>query len=561
MKKILTLLAAGLLSAGVLFAQERVAERTWLSTDKEVYVAGDMLWYSAFCLDAASGRLSPVSGIAYVELHSPDAVVCTGKVALQGGRGAGRLQLPLTVPTGNYRLVAYTAQNKAEEGYDYTGVASKTISVFNVFSTERVPDGVEVVDEQVYASLRSAARPVAAQSALTVRWNGEGLVLANAAGAASLSVSVYHDDGIVPDENPTLADFVAGCRTVQPGRFDNRILPEYEGEIIRGHVAGINPDSIPSLAGRYAFISSPSDKSDVYASAIDAEGRVAFFTGNICGDKECICEIEGIDPALNCFLELESPFVGARVAPVKPLKMTASLREALTARSFAMQVERRFTPDTLYDLLPVRDNGLFGSGEVVYPLDDYTRFPTMDEVLVEFVQELRARRGADRSREIQVRLADRTEPVFSRSKGLMMLDGVPVFDHQKILDYDPMLVESIHIYPQITFIGTRAFDGVANFVTYKRNMPSFRFGENVRVVDFQGASWPMASLGGALQEEAGYPDYRQTIYWHPQIELGAGASVELPCKLPDYKGRFVVVVEGLTLDGKPLRAETSFTTE
>ena len=566
-------LAALLLFPGGILAQDRVVERTYLSTDKDVYVAGDAIWYSAFCLDAAKETFSPVSSIAYLELHAPDALVCSGKVALSGGRGAGRLLIPGTLPTGNYRLVVYTAQNKAEEGYDYTGIASKTISVFNVFSNERVKEGVEVVDAEEYDKLvaeRSLVKPGMTtgvmpgsnRASLEVSWNGSSLVLYNPTGeAATLSVSVWHDDGFLTNANPTIADFVAGCRKVGPRRFDNTVTPEYEGEIIQGHVAGASPEAIVSLVGRYAFISTPSDKSDIYSSVIDAEGRVRFFTGNIYGDKECVCEIEGMDPAFTGFIELDSPFVGAPVAAVGPLKLSDSLREPLRRRSLAMQIEQKFTGDTLFDLLPVKANGLFGTQEIVYPLDDYTRFTTMEEVFIEFVKEIRARRWSDRKRNIQIRLEDRTDNSFSRDTTLMMLDGVPVFDQQKILDYDPLLVESIHIYPNITFIGSRSFEGIVNFVTYKHNLPSFKFGNNVRVVDFQGVSWPMAFTGESLRAKTGYPNYRQTIYWHPLVELAPGQTLEIPCKLPDYKGRFRVVAEGLTTGGKPLQAASSFTTE
>jgi len=573
MKKRLFCLAALLLVPGWIFAQDRVVERTYVSTDKDVYVAGEPVWYSAFCLDAAKGTYSPVSGIAYVELHASDALVSTSKVALSDGRGAGRLQIPGTLPTGNYRLVVYTAQNKAEAGYDYTGIASKTISVFNVFSNERVKDGVEVVDAQEYDKLIAEITPVkpgmttdvmpgSDRASLEVSWNGSSLVLHNPTGeTASLSLSVWHDDGFLPNANPTIADFVAGCRQAGPRRFDDTVTPEYEGEIIRGHVAGASPEDIAALAGRYAFISTPSDKSDLYSSIIDKEGRVRFFTGNIYGNKECVCEIEGMDPTFTGFIELESPFVGAKVSAVEPLKMSASLREPLRSRSVAMQVEQKFTGDTLFELLPVKGNGLFGDQEIVYILDDYTRFPTMEEVFIEFVKEVRARRWGDRKRNIQVRLDDRTDHAFSRDTTLMMLDGVPVFDQQKIMDYDPLLVESIHIYPNITFIGSRSFEGIVNFVTYKHNLPAFKFGSNVRVIDFQGVSWPMAATGESLRKEEGYPDYRQTIYWHPLLELAPGQTVEIPCKLPDYKGHFRVVAEGLTTGGKPLQATSSFTTE
>ena len=122
-------------------AQRRTVERTYVSTDKNVYVAGERVWCSAFCVEP-SGKLSDVSRVAYLELHSADGLAATARLDLEDGRGAGALQLPGTLPTGNYRLIAYTAQNKAEQGYDYEGIAAKTISVFNVLTTERVTGGV-----------------------------------------------------------------------------------------------------------------------------------------------------------------------------------------------------------------------------------------------------------------------------------------------------------------------------------------------------------------------------------------------------------------------------------
>ncbi len=558
---ILTLLWISFLA----FAQGRVVERTFVTTDRDNYIAGDIIWYSAFCVDARQGTLSPVSAVGYVELHDGKTMVASAKVSLLDGRGAGQLALPASLPTGNYRLIAYTAQNKAENGYDYNGLASKTLSVFNVFSTERVKDGVEVVEPEEYARLceeGSPIKPGSDRESLTIEWRNDTLVLVNCGDKpATLSLSVSHDDGILPNGNPTISDFTADCRKVGPRKFDDQVIPEYEGEIIRGHVTGFSEEMMSKLVGKYAFISTPSEEFDVYASVIDEKGRVEFFTGNIYGSKEYICEIEGIDPSLNCFIELDSPFVGAPVAPADKLPMSASLREQLLARSVAMQVERQFTADTLLDPLPMRPGADFGDDVIEYPLDDYTRFTTMDEVFVEFVQELRARRTRDGSRDIQVRLEDGTESRFSRARSLMMIDGVPVFDQEKIMAYDPLLVEVIRIYPHTCYIGTRVFEGIVNFVTYKHNLPGFKFGSNVRVIDYDGVAVPTAFTGAALESADGYPDYRQTIYWHPLLQLAPGQTLVVPCRLPDYKGRFTVVAEGLSEAGEPLRATTSFTTE
>lgn len=538
-------------------AQRRTVERTYVSTDKDVYVAGERVWCSAFCVDP-SGKLSDVSRVAYLELHSADGLAATARLDLEDGRGAGALQLPGTLPTGNYRLIAYTSQNKAEEGYDYEGLAAKTISVFNVLTTERVTGGVEVVTEEEYQKrFRVESRN---EGDVELRWEGNGLQLVNRTGEAlSLSLSVFHDDGILSNANPGIADFLAACQTVGERKLDEKAVPDYEGEVIRGRVVGFSPEMMPRLIGKYAFISSPSDKSDVYAAPIREDGSLVFYTGSIYGDKECICEIEGLEPDANCHVELFSPYVVPKVAAAPALPVTESLADALRLRSVGMQLERRFAADTLYEFLPRPTDGLFDENVVIrYILDDYTRFPTMAEVFVEFIPEIRARRGSDGRRDIQVRLAEQvSNPFFSSGSALMMLDGVPVFDHEKIMQYDPLLVESIDIYPNTHFVGNRIFEGVVNFVTYKHNLPSFRFDGNARVIDYEGVCVPIAFTGAQLPE-GDYPDYRQTIYWHPLFAVGAGENKQVDCRLPLYKGRFTAVAEGMSASGKPVTARISF---
>ena len=552
-------------------AQPRVAERVYVSTDKDVYVAGDRVWCSAFCVDT-QGRLSSVSRVACLELHSADGLAATARLALEGGRGAGLLELPVSLPTGNYRLIAYTSQNRAEEGYDYEGIASKTLSVFNVLTTDRVTDGVSVVSPEEYARLCGTGSPVkpgmtdvvmpgSDRASLVLEWHDGSLVLVNRTGKpVSLSLSVWHDDGFVSNGNPGIGEFLKDVRKVGPVRFDDRVLPDYEGEVLYGHIVGFSQEMIPELIGKYAFISSPSDKSDVYAAPIREDGSLVFFTENIYGDKECICEIEGIDPKFNGHVELRSPYVNPAVAPAGPLPVSTSLADVLKFRSAAMQLERRFAADSLLDFLPRRTDALFDENVVVrYKLDDYTRFPTMEEVFVEFIPEIRTRLREDGSLDIKVRLEDASPAtVFSTGKTLMLLDGVPVFDQQKILDYDPLLVESIDIYPYTHFIGNRVFEGVVNFVTYRRNLPSFQFDGNARVIDWQGICVPVAWTGKSLSGSRDYPDYRQTILWHPLLQLAPDESRTLDCTLPRYKGRFIAVAEGISESGEPVFRRIQF---
>jgi len=539
------------LAAAVPAPAQRQAERTYISTDKDVYVAGERIWCSAFCVDPATGRLSSVSGVAYLELHSATGMAATARIALMGGRGAGAVDLPAALPTGNYRLIAYTAQNRAEKGYDYQGLASKTISVFNVLTRERVENGVKVVSSDDYASMPQPK--TTEDGALDLRWEEGRVVIDNRSDEAlTLSLSVYHEDGILSNPNPGVVDFVSGLRSVGTVSFDDSVIPDYEGEVVHGRIVGFSQEMIPELTGKYAFFSSPSDKSDVYAAPIREDGSLEFFTAGIYGDKECILEIEGVDPKLSCHVELQSPYVNPSIAPAEPLRLSESLAPALERRSVAMQLGRRMNLDTLYEFLPLRYDGLFDESLVVrYKLDDYTRFTTMEEVFTEFIPEIRPRRASDGTRDIKVRLSEVTgTTIFSSSKTMMMLDGVPVFNQQKIMDYDPLLVESVNIYPYTHFIGNRVFEGLVNFVTYKRNLPSFQFDGNARVIDYQGVCVPVAFSDG-------HP-YRQTVCWQPIVQAAPGENVVTTISLPEYKGVFVVVAEGLSASGKPFSRRISF---
>ena len=89
MKKILTIIFCLMLPLLSLQGAERLRERVYISTDRDVYVAGDAVWMSAWCVDAATGKLSSFSKTAYVEVHSSAGLIQTAKLSLDGGRGAG----------------------------------------------------------------------------------------------------------------------------------------------------------------------------------------------------------------------------------------------------------------------------------------------------------------------------------------------------------------------------------------------------------------------------------------------------------------------------------------
>jgi hypothetical protein len=526
-------------------------ERVYVSIDREVYVAGDAVWLSAWCVDAGTGRLSAFSKTAYVEVHSPSGLVQTAKIALDGGRGAGRLILPTTLPTGNYRLFAYTKLGASEEGFNpLTG--ARTLSVFNTFSTERIEGGVEVVSRPPMAALRQAVGELYIRTENIANASGSTRITVSNRNseAVSFSLSVRHDDGIPAPDGSHVTDFVRDTRTLPAARgFNDSVIPEYEGEIIRARVTGTDAAGLRSVQDKYAFISSPGTGEDIYTESISEDGSATFFTANIYGEQEMFLEIQDVDRDNICHLELISPFLNLPAGDIPPLNLYDGWGRELELRGLGMQLEKSFDADTLYTALPARQHRIFDERDCTrYILDDYTRFPVMEELFIEFIPELRVRR-VNGKKELQVHVTDNLGGYYFQSGyALVLLDGIPVLDHEKILAYDPLLVHHIDIYTEPYFLGIRSFAGVVNFVTYKGTLPSLRFEDNVRIVDFQGCSLPLAYTCAGVGKD--YPDYRQTIYWHPLLTLAPGESVAVECKTPAYSGRFEVIAEGLNDSGE-----------
>ena len=522
MKKIL--FCAFLMLAAGFSAAAGLVERTYVCTDRHSYVAGEDVFCSVFCFDGGSGSLSDFSSVAYVELISPEGSAVRVKMALQDGRGAGRLRLPSTLPTGNYRLIAYTAMNRNEEDMDYFR-GSRVISVYNTLSASRQESGK---DRPYGTAVEGKDRPygAAAPAGLVMEQRGDSLFLRNS-GTESLDfcLSLSISDALPDPEGPGLADFLearSGDRTTL--RTDAKLsIPEYEGEIVSIRVPAM-------YSGVTAVLSGPGLRNDIYSSTVDSTGLVSFYTGNIYGDRDLVFELNSRDVNDDFSLEVLSPFASPELDRdgVPELHLNGSVAEDLKRRSVAMQIGRHFGIDEYMDSLQLRPDLLFKGGAMtVYEMDDYTRFPTMRETIVEYVREVHIRRQ-DGEPVLKIVPGKSFESYSSMLGGnaLVLVDGVPVSEHGRVLDLNPALLRRICIYPYDVSTGSCIYSGVVNFISFRGDMAGLQFPGRVRILDFHGVTFPVTV--GAAREDSLSPDYRYTRIWQPLLHLEAGEELALP---------------------------------
>ena len=556
MKKTISLILLAL--CGLLTSAAGV-ERIYVSTDRPVYIAGDQVWCSLSILDK-NGRFSPESAVSYLELVSTDGTVCTAKIGLLEGRGAGSFRIPVTAPTGTYRLIAYTAVNAAEEGTPYLS-GSRLLTVFNTTSVARVTDGVERMDESAYEALTVERTEPEGSVELSMRTrlprNAPAVLnLHNGEAAASLSLSVYHEDDLMPARREnTPQSFLKAI----PGevRLVREASVERDGEIVSARIRGTIVRDEDDLT--FATLSSAGSPSDVYIGRNDGDDRIRFYTSNIYGNREIVCEVTQLDRKEG-YIEFEHPFLYPKVDGLPKLRLSPAQRPSLMARKAALRAEKKLRTDTLTTFMTHREDLLLSSVAMHrYHLDDYTRFPSVREIIVEIIPELRLR-NVNGKPELFLTYSDALNKRHDRTSNiLVMMDGVVLSDIRLLLDFDAMLIDDIDIYDEAVIIGKTPVNGIVNFITKKNYVTALDFPANVRVVDFQGVAYPVA-YNGAVPPGDGQ-DLRQLLYWHPILRVDAGSDYRVEINTPGYSGRFKAVAEGFTEDGKPVYQEFTFEVE
>ena len=546
------------------YAQEKV----YVTTDKECYLAGENLWCSVFCIDSATGKYSSLSSVAYLDFFSGEKLESTIKVALVKGRGCGKLQIPFSFATGNYSIVAYTRKDGGDSQGEFNG---KIVTVFNTLTSERVKGGVELagIDEDIKGTGKAIpfTESRAAIEAQNVKGESFPVKISNLGDQPmQVSVSIYHLDSLVKSigergyDNTSLLE--------RSGQFECTEDEEYAGEVIRARLfKDGKPATGKDAAGVYVYMSAMGNTDDVYVANADSLGYLMYYTNNISGKRDLLFDVvtnvresakigSGTGSGNGFKVEKVAREFKHIPAEVPVLKISGELEEPLRKRSMRMQVGRRFEQDTLFNLMPMRSNDFFGAVEpIVYNLDDYTRFPLMNEVIREYVSNLRVRKVDGQERLLV--LWQETEGAYtvSRQYALALLDGVPVRDHSKIINMDPLLVKQIIIYPRRYLLNYFMFDGIVKFNTYKGDMGGMKLGEDITILGHDGPQYPLAFMGDRIPGNGRYPNYNSTIYWNPVIDMEKGEVFEFSCPLPDYKGEFRIVVEGIDAAGNGIYKE------
>ena len=546
------------LNIGVIFANP-FFERIYVQTDKQMYLAGEPVLLKFL---TTNPEQIPVvySKIAYAELVSDAAALLQIKVELYGGTGSGRMLLPADLPSGYYRLIAYT-QNMRNEGADL--FFEKNIAVLNTFQSGYYPAG-EAQASPPALTKGEGADAVFLQTdkaTYTTRARGELTLSGLPDNLHTLSVSIAGKE-CIPVAESDMSLFQKNA-TKKPAEFSGRFLPEYEGHIVTGKLMD-NQTGNPATGDMAlsAGLSFPTaDGIRFFSGQKTGMEDFRFSTSSISGTREIATVVFSADNRYR--IDIQSPFVTKYAPKIMPaLQVYAADYDQLLDRSVALQLFRYFSDD------PSETQNISAPHFKMKPtnsylLNEYTRFTSMREMFIEFIRGARFRANAGKQ-ELSV-FTKRSDALEYGNAPLVLLDGVPVTDHELIYNYNPLTVEQINIYYGPCILGVFQFDGIVELITYRRLHADLNLNRSTQVISYEGPQLPyrlhIPDYSKEENPENRLPDGRHTLLWNPVVETNGKSSIRLPFDTSDLTGEFQATIEGITKDGKFIFATAGFQVE
>jgi hypothetical protein len=331
-------------------------------------------------------------------------------------------------------------------------------------------------------------------------------------------------------------------------------LPETNGPLISGKLVDKRTGQPgPPTIG---YLSVPG-KSFIFSSAQSRpDGAIIFDTRNFYNNRDIIVQTNSQTPDSNYRIDITSPFSDKRTFSSMPeLQISPALEGQLLSRSIAMQADNNylFKDKHRFGPIPAEDTvAFYGKGDQDYYLDNYTRFQTLEEVMREFVDDVRVRQ---QSGMFHYRVRNNLFNQFFEDDPLVLIDGVPSFDLNKILATDPLKIQQIQIVARKFYAGALINDGIVSYKTYEGDLGGYQLDPNAVAIHYEGIQLqqefytPVYDKG--VPPSSRIPDFRNLLQWAPDINTGADGKVTTSFFTSDIPGTYLLFVQGITDKGQP----------
>jgi hypothetical protein len=543
-------------------------EQVYLHANSSLVFVGEYLYYTIYCLKNNTGQLSDVSKIAYLKLINQDKeVVLNHKIELTDGIGDSNFFIPSTIPSGNYKLIAYT-QWMLNNGREY--FYSEDITILNPYTSDQaIFRSKNKNDSVVFMSKvrRNSSHTFLGNAPLQIELNETfyapresisiKITSRTMEGLGNYSISVRKVDELEAKGKTSAEEY----QKVYPQKnnIDKLILPEQRGELLMGEL--INSENDVHLENRAIAVSFPGEDYLFKIVTTDRKGQFFINVNEDYNAEEIFVQVLSNDVE-KFRIELK-PEEKLDLADLKfeAFTLDRNMDSIIKERSIYNQIENAYyssKPDTI--LIGKPNERFYGNGTIEFVLDEYTRFPSIKETFLEVIEHVWIQQNKDEKQEFHVRpIAPYVE---SGKSPLVFVDGLLIVDHERLINLSAAKVKSINISRNQHFYGTITFQGVVDVTTFKSDFFKNYFADNLLSHKLfkpnESKNYYHQSYEGELKDDnKRLPDFRYQLIWLPKFKM-TKKEQHIEIYSSDILGEFEISLEGFTKSGIPVSLRKTF---
>lgn len=545
-----------------------IPENLLLQNKEEVFIhynstfllAGENLYYTFYSLDADTGELKDLSKLGYVELTGQDgSMIFRHQLALENGRGYGDFLIPATIPSGAYKVIGYTRwMLNAGKDHFFEG----DLVIINPYLEDQ--SQIQIKDDNV------------SEVEIPENKNSENIVLAPS-GSYSLFTSkdIYkkRENGIVKivklNTNIANGSFSLSIKKLEEyetpeaisattykeiyqnpgwGVNSNPVLPDLRGQLVSGKI--IREDGGDKLAGRNLVFSIPGESFFVRIAKTAPDGSFSFNMDTKNFGNRAFLQVMGDTIGDFKILLDELPEIARENLESSQFTVSPSMAELIRQRSIYNQVENSYSAVKQDSVIPeVPSFPFYGTLPEVYNLDDFTRFPTLQETFVEIIEMSRIRKMRDGSSRIEL-LGQGGQEIDP----LLIVDGIIVQDHEDLVHYDARKIKSIGLQREEYYLGPEVFNGMIVVETVNGDFSTTLSHDYIKSFEIKNVLPKKSYFHQTYSEQnknSRIPDYRVQLLWEPDLEI-KNPTKEIEFSTSDVSGYFEINLEGFSDNGEPV---------
>lgn len=508
-------------------------------TDKDCYLAGEELWIKVCLEENEALPGNSMSRVAYVEICDTAQVRAQAKVDLQQGMGWACIQLPRTMHSGMYQLTAYTRYMRNLNAESFP---CKNLAVLNTLAASE-EDKLTVNDTTVFSDnaagqkfeskeLKSDKAVYGLREKVALQWSS------HLAQAKELTLSVVRKDCEVKLPQAEMAEAVLS--------EGERWVAECEGHVVTARVEGRNlPEAMLTQ------LSCVGKEMRVFEGRKKDTGVYRFFTYGVTDRQDIVLSALSND-GNDYRMEVETPFI--ELLPQRMPELHSQYEDsALIVRSVGLQLMQAMPKAPLPKEMEERIYGQLPTK--TYNLDEYVRFNTVQECIVEFVMGTDIDKQGDKR---IIRMLQEDSKEYALFPVLVLIDGVAFYNHEEVLTYNAHNVHYLHQYRGNYVLGETIYGGILSLVTHRGTMLDMRINDRMQMLSYEFPQnrpvFAMPDYGKEEVKASRRPDFRHTMFWTPSVEGKEGIEFYTS----DLEGTYVATLQGVLPDGRKVEVKQEF---